>query len=223
MIREYSNADGVPDPVPEAIFWRPLDWFSSALRLGSDELDEFRYVTFEIGNWLRFDLRTYLGHPSGTTTLYIGLNFGDSEDIGYAIDRASSELNLPKTAIGWRHGVEFEYGKLPRDPGDRLREPEARLIALKVAALSPNRTATTEQLIEGATKLFTPSAIDLKPSRRRRLQPQWHQIMRNVISHRTSPHGPFEKGYAVRTANGMSVTDNGMDYLSEVGFITAAD
>ena len=222
MIRLYPLADGLGDPVPEAIFWRPLAWFSSAPREDSDELDGFSYVTFEIGNWLRFDLRAYLGHPPGTTTLYLGLGFGDVRDVGYAIDRASAELRVPKTAIAWRRGVEFRYGELPRDPRDRLREPEARIIALKVAGMSPNRTATTEQLIDGAANLFTPSALDLAQSRTRERQPQWHQIIRNVISHRTTPNGPFALGYAVRTGDGLTVTEEGMTFLAELGFSAGA-
>jgi hypothetical protein len=219
VIRVYPLAHGVGDVTPEAIFWRPIHWFASELRQDDDDLDRFHYVTYEIGNWLRFDLRIYDGHPPGTTTLYLGFNFGNPADVQHAITRAVEELHVPKPAVAWRRGMEFEYGTLSRDPNDRLREPEARLIALKVAALMPNRTATTEQLIDQAVKLCTPSSLDLELSRTRERQPQWHQIMRNVISHRNIPSGPFSQGLAVRTNDGLSVTDAGIQYLQDLGFI----
>ena len=219
MIRIHPLRHGIGDVVPEAIFWRPLQWFSSDLKQDVDDLDSFYFVTYEVGNWLRFDLRIYDGHPVGTTTLYLGLGFGNPADVQHAIARAVEELYVPKPAVAWRRGIEFTYGKLHRDPNDRLREPEARLLALKVAALMPNRTASTEQLIEGATKLFTPSPLDLAPSRTRERQPQWHQIMRNVISHKNTPNGPFSLGYAVRTDDGLSVTDVGIQHLQDLGFV----
>jgi hypothetical protein len=220
VIRIYPLAHGIGDVSPEAIFWRPIQWFSSALKQEEDDLDSFYYVTYEVGNWLRFDLRIYAGHPPGTTTLYLGLDFGNSADVQHAITRAVEELHVPRPAVAWRRGMEFEYGRLSRSPNDRLREPEARILALKVAALMPGHTATTEQLIERAVDLFTPSPLDLQLSRTRKRQPQWHQIIRNVISHRDIPIGPFSQGLAVRTSNGLSVTDAGMQYLRGLGFVT---
>ena len=223
MLRIYPLTNGVADAVPEAIFWRPLRWFASALREDVDDLDRFCFITYELGNWLRFDLRNYAGHPRGTTTLYLSLHFGNPADVQHAINRVSEELCVPRTAVAWRRGIEFRYGELPRSAQDRLREPEARLIVLKSAALMPDRTATTDQLIERATDLFTPSKLDLMQSRTRERQPQWHQIIRNVISHRTTPNGPFEQGFAVRTPGGLSVTSAGIDYLAAHGFIVKND
>ncbi len=221
MLRIYSLPHGVGDVVPEAIFWRPLHWFTPEMRQDADELDHFYFITYEVGNWLRFDLRIYDGHPAGTTTLYLSLDFGSPADVQHAITRAIEELQVPKPAIAWRRGMAFEYGTLHRNSNDRLREPEARLIALKVASVMPDRTATTEQLIEQAVRLFNPSPLDLEPSRTRERQPQWHQIIRNVISHRTTPNGPFAQGYAVRTDDGLSITDAGIRYLESLGFASA--
>ncbi|GAP24932.1 hypothetical protein GLF_1814 [Gluconobacter frateurii NBRC 101659] len=219
MIRIYPHENGIVDISPEAIFWRPLLWFCKEHKKSSDDLDEFNYVTYDIGNRLRFELRFYNGHPAGTTTFYLSREFGNSDDIQHAINRAIDELHLPKSAIAWRRGIEFQYGKLDRIAKDRLQEPEARLIALKLAARMPQYQASTDQLIEHATDLFTPSPLDNLPSRTRKLQPQWHQIIRNVISHRHLPNGIFAQEYAVRTNNGLSLTEKGLKYLENIGFI----
>lgn len=218
MIRLYNLRGGIGDVAPQAIFWRPLSYFTKKTRQAVDDLDVYRFATFEIGNWLRFDLRRYEGHPGLTATLYLSLST-DVRDIQHAIDRVIGEFDLPRLAVAWRRGQPFEYGTLHRQPQDRLREPEARLLALKVAALMPGYRATTEELIRGVPRLFSPSDIDLRPSRTRPLQPQWHQIIRNVISHRNAPAGPFAKGLAERTRRGLAVTEDGINYLRTVGYL----
>jgi hypothetical protein len=128
------------------------------------------------------------------------------------------DAQLPHLAVAWRRGLPFEYGRLHRRELDRLREPEARLLVLKIAALMPHRSATTEDLIARAPEFFSPSELDLRPSRTRPLQPQWHQIIRNVISHRHLPNGPFALGLAERTREGLSVTNRGIEHLRSIGF-----
>lgn len=215
--RPAARAEG--DVVPQAIFWRPIEYFSAKVRSGEDELDSFRFATYGIGNQLTFDLRHYAGHPARTVTMYLPLSISKLKDIREATTLVVGGLLLPTLAVAWRRGEPFEYGRLERPARDRLREPEARLLALKIAAGMPDRRASTQQLIERASKFFVPSSIDLQPSSTRPLQPQWHQIIRNVISHRGSPHGPFQLGYAERTANGLFVTEAGIDYLRSRGYL----
>jgi hypothetical protein len=219
MIRVFHVRDGLGDVAPQAIFWRPLLYFTSAVREDADGLDRFVVATFTVGNWLRFDLRTYAGHPPDTTTLYLDLGMDDPRDVRYAVARAIEEFHLPNYAVGWRRGEEFEYGQLHRSRRDRLREPEARLLVLKLAASLPNRRATTEELIANLPRVFSPSAIDLEQSRTRIRQPKWHQIVRNVISHRDSPRGPFALGLADRTEDGLELTQRGVDYLRDIGYL----
>jgi hypothetical protein len=219
VVRLYPLEHGLGDVVPQAIFWRPVNYFTTAAREEVDDLDTYRVVTFEVGNWLRFDLRHYAAHPEFTSTLYFSLDFGDAGDIQYAIGRVIAELRVPLLATAWRRGQEFQFGRLPRQPADRLREPEARLLVLKIASLMPDRRASTEQLIERAPDYFLPSEVDLQPSKTRRLQPRWHQIIRNVISHRNIPLSPFVTGLAERTEDGLSVTDRGVDFLKGLGFL----
>lgn len=218
MIRQIPYEDAVGDVVPQAIFWRPVRYLSSAVVRSSDDLDDYIGVSFAMGNSWRFAIRCYVGHPQETSTLYLELGV-DPLDIDHYIQRAIDTFLLPKFAVAWRRGEEFAYGVLNRRGEDRLREPEARLLALKIASLLPDHRATTEQLIENALEFFSPSEIDLQPSRTRPTQPQWHQIVRNVISHRTGTQSLFAAGLANRTHNGLVVTDLGMDRLRRIGFV----
>ena len=70
------------DIVPQAIFWRPLRYFTTAIRHGEDNLDAFDAASFIIGNWPRFDLRTYEGHPAFTVTLYLPFSVEDQAGVG---------------------------------------------------------------------------------------------------------------------------------------------
>lgn len=207
------------DVVPQAIFWRPLAYFTSTPREGEDDLDRYTFANYQIGNALTFDLRHYPGHRASTVTMYLPFSMHDLKEIQHATMLVIDGLQLPKLAVAWRRGQAFEYGKLDRPEKDRLREPEARLLVLKIAAGLPGRRATTEQLIENAARLFLPTKIDLIPSRSRPNQPQWHQIIRNVISHRGSSYGPFARGYAERIRGGLSVTNAGIDYLRSRGYL----
>lgn len=220
MIRRAEVTGEMGDVVPQAIIWRPMPYFTIHSGNSSDELDEYVFATFEIGNWLRFDIRNYAGHPAHTVTVYLPLLLDDQSDIQYAIRRVIGEFRLPNVAVAWRRGIPYEYGILPRRENDRLREPEARLLVLKIAALMPNQSASTQQLINETPNLISLSEIDLMPSQTRPLQPRWHQIIRNVISHRDSPHGPFVRGYATRTPDGLVVTEAGIDHLRSIGYLT---
>lgn len=110
-------------------------------------------------------------------------------------------------------------GAAPPGPqSGRLRQPEAALLMLRIAATMPKRRATTGEMIERAPTLFTPSAVDRQPSRTRPKQPQWHQIIRNVISHRDGRTSLFALGLAKRIADGLVVTDKGIKHLRDFGY-----
>lgn len=219
VVRQRPAARAEGDVVPQAIFWRPIEYFATKVRSGEDDLDYYKFATYGIDNQLTFDLRHYAGHPVRTVTMYLPLSFSDVKEVREAITLVVVSFLLPKSAVAWRRGEPFQYGRLERPARDRLREPEARLLALKIAAGMPDRRASTQQLIDSASKFFAPSPNDLQPSSTRPLQPQWHQIIRNVISHRGSPHGPFHLGYAERTENGLAVTEAGIDYLRSRGYL----
>jgi hypothetical protein len=210
------------DVIPHAIFWRALKYFTIIIRSGEDGLDEFKAASFSIGNDIRFDLRTYAGHPEFTVTLYLPADVKDQREISRVIKIVIKQMLIPKNAVAWQRGDQFTYGELKRPKGDRLREPEARMLALKIAAQQPNRTASTKLIKREVPKYTELSDFDLRQSESRSKEALWQQIVGNVISHQDTPAGPFKKGYATRTPNGLSVTEKGMDYLNSIGFLDSA-
>jgi hypothetical protein len=207
------------DVLPQAIFWRPLPYFATAYREDEDGLDRFRVVTFTMDNDLSFDLRTYRGHPYQTVTVYFPFKMQTLDEILPAIELVIAETTIPKLAVAWQRDREFEFGSLRRQALDRLREPEARILALKIAARCPGHTATTEYIKQQVPNYYPLSEIDLHPSPSRRNEARWQQIVGNVISHQKTHSGLFASGYATRTTDGLLVTNNGLDYLSSKGFV----
>jgi hypothetical protein len=205
--------------VPQAIFWRPLSYFATSVREDEDELDIFQAASFTIDNNISFDLRKYRGHPNYTVTVYLSFDVEALRDILKIIELIIMEMALPEYAVAWQRGWDFEFGSLQRRDADRLREAEARILALKIAAQCPNRTATTEYIKQQIPEYIQLSSHDLVPSPTRKGEALWQQIVGNVISHRDTSAGPFKMGYAVRTENGLSVTNRGLTYLNNMGFV----
>lgn len=206
------------DVVPQAIFWRPLKYFSASNREGEDGLDVFRVSSFIIGNEIQFDLRTYRRHHKFMVTLYLSNEHEDEAEILEIIQIVVKELIVPKDAVAWKRGEAFEFGRLKRPKADRLREAEARILALKIASICPDRTASTEEIKREVPNYIEFSPADLAQSTTRPKEKMWQQIIGNVISHKGSPSGVFLNGYARRIPGGLSVTDKGMDYLKSMGF-----
>lgn len=101
---------------------------------------------------------------------------------------------------------------------DRLREPEARILALRIAASRPNREASTTFIKEHIPNYIELTDIDLMPSPTRHQEERWQQIVGNVISHIETTTSIFSRGFAERTEDGIRVTDLGLKYLAKLGF-----
>lgn len=99
----------------------------------------------------------------------------------------------------------------------KLREPEARILALQIAATFPNHQATTEQIKAAIPKCRELSEADLKPSSTRLNEHMWEQIVGNIVSHKDSSRSLFNMGYAVRTRDGIRVTEKGITFLKGKG------
>ena len=207
------------DVVPQAIFWRPLRYFAVTIGSGEDGLDIFQVASFTIGNDIRFDLRTYRKHHKFTATLYLPDDLEDQNAISNVIKIVIEKLVVPKDAVAWQRGEDFEFGALKRPKGDRLREAEARILALKIASVRPDRTASTEEIKKAVPAYTELSARDIAQSKTRLKEKMWQQIVGNVISHKGSHSGLFLNGYARRTPDGLSVTEKGIDYLNNMGFL----
>src|SRR5437899_256126 len=103
-----------------------------------------------------------------------------------------------------------------KNPG-KLREPEARLLALQIAARRPGHEATTTQIKDSVPDYREFSSADLAPSRTRRAEKMWQQIMGNVVSHKKSTVSIFNRGFAERTRDGIRVTEKGIEMLKSKG------
>jgi hypothetical protein len=101
---------------------------------------------------------------------------------------------------------------------DRLREPEARILVLRIAAARPNREAETTTIKKHVPEYVRLPPEDLKPSKARHAEQIWQQIVGNVISRKNGATSIFSMGYAERLPNGIRVTDAGVAYLATLGF-----
>jgi hypothetical protein len=216
---KFSKHEPDYDVAPQAIFWRALKYFTVPIRDGVDGLDQFQAASFTIGNDVCFDLRTYAGHPAFTVTLYLPNDISDEEEISRVMKIVLKEMAIPKSAVAWQRGEPSTNEDLKRSPGDRPREPEARILALEIAAQRPGRTASTQFIEREVPKYIQLSEVDRRRSPGRDNKAMWEQIISDVISHQETPAGPFKKGYATRTSSGLSVTEKGMAYLNRMGFL----
>jgi hypothetical protein len=206
------------DVIPQAIFWRPLIYFTTAIREDEDGLDSYQGASFSVDNHLNFDLRHYRGHPANTVTLYFAFTLQERDEIVAAVDTVVQMMAVPKVAVAWKRGWDFEFGSLQRSGADRLTEAEARVLALKIAAQQPYRRASTRFIKLEMPRYFPLSGTDLEHSISRRSERKWQQIVGNIVSHHKSLRGIFAKGYAERTDDGIQVTENGIHYLNSIGF-----
>jgi hypothetical protein len=200
--------------VPHAIFWRPLAYFTMETHKDADDLDEFEGASFLIGNEISFDLRKYAGHPDFTVSVYLPMEIDNQADIDRIVDRIVKEFALPKSAVSWRRGWDFKSGSVARDPNDRLREREAKILFLKIAALQPECRVTTTFVKNEVRRFYPLSSADRKPSLTRNKEQLWQQIVGNVIVHKS----PFSQGLAVRSSGGLRLKEKGLDYLKSIGF-----
>jgi hypothetical protein len=209
------------DVVPQAIIWRSLRYCTLVVREGQDDLDEYHGASFAIGNDIQFDLRVYKGHIHAevTVTLYLPEDVRDEKRVSDIVSIIIREMAIPVSAIAWRRGQQFQFGNLERTPQDRLREREARVLVLKIAASQPKRSATIDRLREEIPRYFELSAADKTLSPSRKNEALWQIVIRNTMSsHTTGTQSIFAQGWAVKIPNGLKVTRQGMDYLNSIGF-----
>jgi hypothetical protein len=209
------------DVTPQAIFWRDIRCFALNPDAAEDELDTYLVASFVIGNAVTFDIRHYDGHPKATATVYLPSVTSEVSEIEQALQQVISGLKVPETGIAWRRGEGFEFGNLPRRRDDRLREAEARTLALKIAAECKNYTATTEYIKKRVPELIPLTSKDLEQSASRPREKLWQQIVGNVISHKPGNRSIFTQGFAERTWNGLKVTNQGLNYLNSIGFFSS--
>lgn len=100
----------------------------------------------------------------------------------------------------------------------KLRESEARILALRIAATFPNHTASTADIKKSAPDFREFSEADLRQSPTRPNETMWQQILGNAIaSHKNSGPSLYKKGLAERTIDGLRVTAKGIEFLKLKG------
>ena len=213
------------DVVPQAIIWRSLRYFTLVVRDGKDDLDKYKGASFAIGNDVWFDLRIYQGHihPEVTVTLYLPEDVQDEKRVSEIVSTVIRNMAIPASAVAWRRGQKFQFGKLERSLQDRLREHEARVLVLKIAASQPERSVTIDKLREEVPKYFDLSPADKARSPSRKNEELWQIVIRNTISsHKIGTRTIFAQGWAKSIPGGLKVTRRGMDYLSNIGFLDSS-
>jgi hypothetical protein len=124
---------------------------------------------------------------------------------GYEPAREAQEL------IGRQFGVQTS-----QTTKTRTSESEIRIAALRVAASKPNGRTTTTELKREIHNYLNLTAEDRRPSKTRPRELMYQQIVGNIISHKSYRNNIFAQGLAVRTSNGIQITDLGREFLSRL-------
>ncbi|MBX4870613.1 hypothetical protein HJA85_27210 [Rhizobium bangladeshense] len=216
MVKKRKSSLG-PLVSPQAIMWRPIKYFSQDVRDDEDELDRFKYIGY-VDNNFPFDLRTYLGHPPKTVTLYLPSEINTDAVIQERIDRAIKVLDVPESALAWRRGEQIHFGQLERSPEDRLREKEAGALMIKILGSLPDGRASTKKIKDMVPEFYDLSEADLQRSPSRKNEQIWRQIIGNVKVHRAGASSIFSRGFVREVPGGVSLTAKGLAYLKSIGF-----
>jgi hypothetical protein len=209
------------DVVPQAIFGRPIQYFTLDYNRSHDDLDVFEYAAFSMDNECHFCLRHYSGHPKKTVTLYLEYGFEREPELRSVIRGIVHGFHMPATAIHWQRGDHIRLGSIMPLKG-RLHESEARILALKIALTRPDGHASTSYIKEQTTHFIPLTEEDLKPSPTRQGEEKWQQVVGNVISHQKQGTSIFSRHLATRARDGIQITDRGREYLADMGFCAAS-
>ena len=99
----------------------------------------------------------------------------------------------------------------------RTSEQRMRIAALQVAASKPHGKATTTELKNEVDRYVALTSEDRLPSKTRRNETMYQQIVGNIVSHRRSKNNIFARGWATYTGDGIQITEAGRQYLRALG------
>ena len=100
---------------------------------------------------------------------------------------------------------------------NRTPEAEMRIGALLVARGKPNGFASTTQVKDEIHHFVGLTPEDQNLSKTRRGEPLYHQIVGNVVCHQGSSRSLFNRGYANREEDGLTITPAGLAHLAALG------
>jgi hypothetical protein len=102
---------------------------------------------------------------------------------------------------------------LARRMGERIRERDVRVPALRAMAARKGGYISTSELISELEAQFQPQGDDAEILDNRN-DTKFSQIVRNLKSHKDAKTNIFAKGYAEETDDGFKITDGGRAYLA---------
>ncbi len=92
---------------------------------------------------------------------------------------------------------------------NRSSEGDLAKVVLDILADQPSGEATIATLIKEVPNRHKLTPEDWEPSKTRKNESLWEQIVRNIASHDDIPGNIIAEGYAERIKDGYSITDAG--------------
>ncbi len=105
---------------------------------------------------------------------------------------------------------------MAKSKANRTSEPEIAIAALMVARDRPEGRVSTSHLKKMIPDYIKLTDEDWEASPTRKGEAMWHQIVGNIISHRTAEGNIIAEGYATYTGRGIEITDAGRAYLQRL-------
>jgi hypothetical protein len=139
---------------------------------------------------------------------------------GFGLKLRGVDTRLDTSDLEQAAGLNLRLGAFERATKQttktRTSEGEIRIAALRVAASKPNGRATTTELKMEIHNYLNLTAEDRRPSKTRPRELMYQQIVGNIISHKSYRNNIFVQGLAVRTSDGIQITDVGREFLSRL-------
>lgn len=103
---------------------------------------------------------------------------------------------------------------------NRISEQDLWIPILRLLDASPNGFMATSDLIEGLEGMFQPQGEDAEILAGRN-DSRFSQIVRNIVSHRTSPSNLIAQGFADydESNHGLRITTKGEELLRQLGIL----
>jgi hypothetical protein len=99
----------------------------------------------------------------------------------------------------------------------KLSEPEAQIIALRIAASSPDGIATATQIKDRLPRYRQLTSADLVESPAHAGEETWQRLVEDMMFQQGGRKGLFAQGLAVRAENGIKITEKGRAFLAAKG------
>lgn len=106
---------------------------------------------------------------------------------------------------------------MSRSKPNRTGESEISIAALEVARDRPGGWISTRQLKRMIPQYVKLTPEDLEDSPTREGEQMWHQIVGNIVSHRTTTGNIIAEGFAEYVDNGLRITAAGLAHLKHLG------